>query len=914
MATTKSGTRKTKGAPADLDRYREMRDFSRTPEPAGGESAGPGGEAAGRPAGGRSFVVQKHAASHLHYDFRLELGGTLKSWAVPKGPSLDPEVKRLAMEVEDHPVEYGGFEGAIPKGQYGGGTVVLWDRGWWEPVTKEGKKPDPAKSLSNGKLHFLLHGDKLAGEWLLVRTRSHGSKGAGDKQQWLLRKLDDGHARPVGEYDVLEERPESVVSGLTVEEMAESPPRVWQSDRRPELVEEIEELDGAKKAKLPRFVPPQLATAVDEPPPGEGWVHELKLDGYRILCRIEGGEARLVSRNDKDWTERFTAIASEAPFLPVASALLDGEVVWLAANGRSDFQALQNSLETSTEGTAPIYYVAFDLLHLDGFDLTRVPLLERKRLLRRLLDPAPADVTHIRYGDHVEGEGDAVYRHACDLELEGVIAKRADGRYRSGRSRDWLKVKCIGRQELVIAGWTDPSGSRIGFGSLLLAFYDDDGKLTYAGKVGTGFDHRTLDDLRARLDRLARKTSPLDAGLDRVEKGVHWVAPTLVAEIAFTEWTREDALRHPSFQGLREDKAPEDVGRERAKPVEVVVEGAKAAKRPAKKGGASVAKKAKRAKASKTGAKATTGEVAGVRVTSLDRELYPKSSAGPAVTKGDLIDYYHRVADWMLPHVADRPLTLLRCPGGIEAESRKCFYQRHLGPHRGQAPPADLHGVDFEEESGDVETYLMIRDEAGLVSLAQLGVLEIHPWASRNDRLERPDRLIFDLDPDPSVGWGEVVASAHDLRELLAGLGLESWVRTTGGKGVHVVVPIRRDLSFDRAKELTHGIAELMAEREPDRYTTNIRKAKRKGRIFVDYLRNAQTATAIGSYSTRARPGAPVATPLHWNELTPDLDPNDFNLRTVPDRLENLEEDPWADLLQTNQRIKKEILESLGSG
>ena len=905
MATPKSGTRKGKSK-SGLERYREMRDFSRTPEPAGGEAAG----SAGRSAAGRSFVVQKHAASHLHYDFRLELGGTLKSWAVPKGPSLDPEDKRLAMEVEDHPVEYGGFEGAIPKGQYGGGTVVLWDRGWWEPVTKDGKKPDPAKDLANGKLHFLLHGEKLAGEWLLVRTR----RGRGDKQQWLLRKLEDGHARPVDDYDVLEERPESVVSGLTVEEMAASPPRVWQSDRRPQLVEEIEELAGAKKAKLPRFVAPQLATAVDEPPPGEGWVHELKLDGYRILCRIEGGEARLVSRNDKDWTERFAAVASEAPFLPVESALLDGEVVWLAADGRSDFQALQSSLETSTEGKAPIYYVAFDLLHLDGFDLTRVPLLERKRLLRRLLDPAPADVTRIRYGDHVEGEGDAVYRHACDLELEGVIAKRADGRYRSGRSRDWLKVKCIGRQELVIVGWTDPSGSRTGFGSLLLAFHDDDGALTYAGKVGTGFDRRSLEDLRDRLDRLARKTSPLDAGLDRVEKGVHWVNPRLVAEIAFTEWTRDGALRHPSFQGLREDKAPEDVGRERAKPVEAVVEDAKGAKGSKGKGGATVAKTAsttKKAKKSpKTSAKETPGEVAGVRVTSLDRELYPKSSAGPAVTKGDLIDYYHRVADWMLPHVAERPLTLLRCPGGIEAESQKCFYQRHLG----EGPPADLHGVDFEEESGDVEIYLYVRDPAGLVSLAQMGVLEIHPWGARNDRLERPDRLIFDLDPDPSVGWKEVVASAHDLRELLAGLGLESWVRTTGGKGVHVVVPIRRDLSFDRAKELTRGIAELMAEREPDRYTTNIRKAKRQGRIFVDYLRNAQTATAIGSYSTRARPGAPVATPLRWNELTPDLDPQTLNLRTVPERLEMLTEDPWADLFQNNQRIKKEILESLGSG
>jgi bifunctional non-homologous end joining protein LigD len=894
-------------ARTQLERYREMRDFTRTPEPAGGE---------GRPAG-RSFVVQKHDASHLHYDFRLELGGTLKSWAVPKGPSLDPDDKRLAMEVEDHPVEYGGFEGAIPKGQYGGGTVALWDRGWWEPVAKDGKEPDPGKDLSKGKLHFVLHGQKLAGEWILIRT----SRGDAKKPQWLLRKLEDDHARPDADYDVLEERPESVASGLTIEELTESPPRVWQSDRqgdgRRRWDDELAELAGAKEAKLPRFVAPQLATAVDQPPSSEGggtsggkWIHEIKLDGYRILCRIEGGEARLVSRNEKDWTGRFPAVASEAPFLPVSEALLDGEIVWLTPDGRSDFQALQSSLEESTgpaiRNRAPIYYVAFDLLHLDGHDLTRVPLRERKELLRHLLEAAGAGTPHLRFGDHVEGlggQGAAFYRHACEMELEGVIAKRADRPYRSRRSRDWLKIKCTGRQEMVIVGWTDPSGSRTGFGSLLLAFHDEEGKLTYAGKVGTGFDRRTLEDLRERLDRLARKTSPLDAGLDRVEKGVHWVTPKLVAEIAFTEWTRDGALRHPSFQGLREDKAPEEVRRERAKPVDEVA--AAGQNRRAEKGGGPMPKKAKETKKKRS---TTEGEVAGVRVTSLDRELYPKSSAGPAITKGDLVDYYHRVAERMLPHVADRPLTLLRCPGGIEAESNKCFYQRHLG----EGPPEALHGVDFTEESGETETYLLIRDEAGLVSLAQLGVLEIHPWASRSDRLERPDRLIFDLDPDPSVGWKEVVASAHDLRELLEGLELRSWIRTTGGKGVHVVIPIRRDLDFDQAKALTRGIAELMAEREPDRYTTNIRKAKRKGRIFVDYLRNAQTATAIGSYSTRARPGAPVATPLTWDELTPDLDPQSLNLRTLPGRLEQLKKDPWAELLTTPQRIKKEILTSLG--
>lgn len=851
---------------AGLTDYRRKRDFAATPEPAGGDGAAIGA--------GRGFVVQKHAARRLHYDFRLELDGTLKSWAVPKGPSLDPGEKRLAVEVEDHPLDYADFEGAIPRGQYGGGSVIVWDRGRWEP---EG---DPRQGLERGKLELRLHGEKLAGRWLLVRTRSRSDSGrrdsgrrdGGGKPSWLLRKLADEHARPGSGDEVVVRRPESVLSGRTVEEVAEVPGRVWQSDRRPRLAEAAAALPGAAEGPLPDAVELQLATPVDRPPEGAGWLHEIKLDGYRILCRIAGGRAELLSRRGKDWAGRFARVAAEAPFLPVGEALLDGEVVWLRPDGQSDFQALQQALTGAAED-APIYFLAFDLLHLDGVDLRGAPLARRKALLRRLLGAAPADVTRLRLSGHHEGSGREVWERACAMGLEGTVAKRAAAPYRSGRGRDWVKVKCAGRQELVIVGWTE-SETAAPFRSLLLGFHDPDGGLTYAGKVGTGFDAAAMERLIGLLRPLERATTPLESGrrLAR-EPRPHWVEPRLVAEIAFTEWTRDGVLRHPSFRGLRDDKAAAEVVREKSR-------------QP------------------KSHGRARPKPPAAPAITNPGRVLWPDAG----ITKRDLVRYLETVAESMVPEIAGRPLTLLRCPEGIDSAAPRngCFYQKHL--HEGM-PPA-LRGVEIEEKEGEPATYVVADSPEGLVALAQLGVLELHPWGSRVEHLGRPDRLIFDLDPDPGIGWERIVASARDLRGLLEDLGLASFPRLTGGKGVHLVVPIEPEIPWEQARALTRVIARLFADRERGLYTLNPLKAKRRGRIFVDYLRNAFGATAIASYSPRARPGAPVAVPIRWDELSPKREPSSYHLKNLPRRLASLREDPWEGARP--QRLRPEIRARLG--
>ncbi|MFP3940240.1 MAG: DNA ligase D, partial [Thermoanaerobaculia bacterium] len=601
-----------------------------------------------------------------------------------------------------------------------------------------------------------------------------------------------------------------------------------------------------------------------------------------------------LSRRGHDWTERFPAVASEAPFLPAQTALLDGEVVYLRPDGTSDFQALQGSTG-SPDPKAPLYYVAFDLLHLDGYDLTRVPLVDRKALLRRLLDTAPAEVSRLRYGEHVEGDGREFFARACELGLEGTVSKRPEAPYRPGRTRDWLKVKCVRRQELVVVGWSDPEGSRTGFGSLLLGYHDEEGRLTFAGKVGTGFDEGTLVELHRRLLELERKDPPIATGLEQARRQargrtLHWVEPRLVAEVAFTEWTRDGVLRHPSFQGLREDRDPRAVGRERPRP-EVEAAETKEDGDPAPE---------HRPASRHRGRAGSPRKVAEVRITNPDRVLWPEAG----ITKGDLADYVAAVAEAMLPHVAGRPLTLVRCPAGID---EGCFYQKHLA----EGVPEALTAVEVEEKQGTTETYVAADGLAGLITLAQLGVLEIHPWGSRVGHLDRPDRLVFDLDPDPGVPWNRVVASAHTLHDLLEGLGLASFARTTGGKGLHVVVPMEPELPWGRAKELTRAIAGLLAEGEPGLYTTNPLKSRRQGKIFVDYLRNAFGATAIAAYATRARPGAPVATPVAWDELTSELDPARFDLRTVPERLRSLGEDPWAELLETRQRLRPEIRDQL---
>lgn len=832
-----------------LAEYRRKRTFSRTPEPAGKKPAA-------RRKARSLFVVQKHAASRLHYDFRLESEGVLKSWAVPKGPSLDPADKRLAVEVEDHPLEYGEFEGTIPEGEYGGGRVLLWDRGDWEP---EGSA---AEGLRRGRLKFRLNGEKLHGGWTLVRM---GKDDSGGKPNWLLIKEKDTDARP---GDITRERPESVASGRDIEEIGSGKDRVWRSNRS-ESPRVAPPKRRARKRRLPEFVAPQLATLVSEAPRGEEWVHEIKLDGYRVLAATAGGEARLMTRKGLDWTDRFSAVAAAVAELPVESALLDGEVVALDADGRSSFQALQQAIGSDPDS---LVFFVFDLLEHDGKDLRARPLTERKAVLAKLL-PATSDT--LRLSDHLAGQGDKFFAEACRLGVEGVVSKLARAPYRSGRSRDWLKTKCIARQEFVIGGFTDPQGTRSGLGALLVGVHE--GKnLRYAGKVGTGFDRRSLAELMNRMRPLERKTPPFaDPPRGAPARGAHWVEPRVVAEIAFTEWTADGLLRHPSFQGLRDDKPAAEVKRETPRRADA----------PAVSSSRRSAAKPARAKSA-----ADEAAVAGVPLSNPGRVLFPEMG----LTKLGLARYYEAVAERILPHIVDRPLTLVRCPQG---RAKQCFYQKHLR----EDAPAALGRVEIREESGDKEPYVYVRDLEGIVSLVQLGVLELHGWGSRADDVERPDRLIFDLDPDSGLEWSAVVAAAQELRERLDAAGLRSWVQTTGGKGVHVIAPIVRRRSWNDVKPFCRAIAESMVADSPERYVSKASKAARRGKVFIDWLRNGRGATAIVPYSSRAREGATVATPIDWREL-PKVSPADFDVATVPRRLVR-RKDPWSEFFAVRQSL-----------
>ena len=792
---------------ASLAEYRRKRDFSATGEPRGGKEGA-----------SRLYIVQKHAASRLHYDFRLELDGTLKSWAVPKGPSVSPGAKRLAVHVEDHPIEYGGFEGVIPKGEYGGGTVMLWDRGLWEPVG------DAADAYRKGKLKFRLHGKRLKGLWSLVRMGGAASDGG---KNWLLIKDRDGKS---GGREPVEHESDSVTTGRTMDEIREQKKRVWRRDADPGS------LPGARPGRASRSFSPQLATLAKSVPSGDDWLHEIKLDGYRMLAFVAGGRVRLVSRNGKDWSVRFPTIVRAIGKLPLRDGVLDGEVVALRPDGSSDFQVLQNLLR-SKDASKLVYYV-FDLPFYAGHDLRGVPLIERKHLLAGLL--ARTGRSPVRFSDHVRGGGEEVLKQACRLALEGVISKRADAAYQSKRSPSWLKIKCSGRQEFVIVGWTDPSGARKGFGSLALAHHGDEGKLVYAGKVGTGFDAALLSSLSKKLKRLARRDPPLGAPPPRAEtRGVHWVRPEIVAEIEFTEWTADGRLRHPAFLGIREDKAPGEVVREAA------------------------ARKAVPARASRA------------KLTHPDRILWPEDK----ITKQELADYYENVAELALPHMVGRPLAIVRCPRG---RTQPCFFQKHV--------------------SGKSSAHLMITDLEGLLSLVQLGALEIHPWGATADRLDRPDRLVLDLDPGPGVTWKNVVDAALVIRDRLGELGLESFVRASGGKGLHVVVPLARRASWDEVKSFARGFAEEMVAGSPERYVASATKSRRTNRIFIDWLRNARGATAVASYSTRARPHAPIAAPLAWDELPKLRSADAIRMRAVPRRIVE-RGDPWRGFFALRQTL-----------
>jgi bifunctional non-homologous end joining protein LigD len=804
-----------------LDVYRRKRDFRRTPEPAG--TPGPRREK------GLFFCVQKHAARRLHYDFRLELDGVLKSWAVPKGPSFDPGEKRLAVHVEDHPLEYGTFEGPIPRGEYGAGTVLLWDRGEWIP------REDPHRGYRTGKLKFELVGEKLRGGWTLARMGGRSSEGG---KNWLLLKERDAYARPLVEGDVLEERPESVAGDPSIAD--------------------------APKTRLPEHLAPQLATLTDAPPPGPEWIHELKYDGYRALCRIDHGKARLFSRNAKDWTRELAAVARAAERLPVDDAWLDGEVVVMDPDGRTSFQALQNAL-ASGRGDG-LTYVVFDLPFLDGRDLRALPLRTRKQALAALLARSRTHDGGLRYAEHVDGQGEAFFRHACGLDIEGIVSKRGDAPYESRRTTTWRKIRCQKRQEFVIGGFTDPEGGRVGFGALLLGVHDGDG-LRYVGRVGTGFDDKTLRALHARLRALERERPPFIAGNVRPPRSSHFVEPRLVAEVAFTEWTGDGQLRHPTFQGLREDKPPAEVVRER--PVAL----------PRRN---------------------DDTVVAGVRLTHPDRLFWPEVG----VTKLELARFYESIASWMLPHVEGRPLSLLRAPEGHTGER---FFHKHVD----KGWPTALRRIRVREGEREI-SYVMVVDAAGLVALAQMGVLEIHPWGSRHDRIEQPDRLVFDLDPGPDVPWRRLVEAAAHTRLFLHDLGLTSFVKTTGGKGLHVVVPIARRGDWAEVKGFTEAIARTLARRDPALFTATMTKAARPGKVYVDYVRNARSQTAVAAYSTRARPGAPVSTPLRWDELLSEESADRWNVRNLLRRLAALREDPWAGFFAVKQGITAAMRREVG--
>jgi bifunctional non-homologous end joining protein LigD len=863
-----------------LEEYKKKRNFAKTPEP----------PPEVKPAGGFSYCIQKHAATRLHYDFRLELDGVQQSWAIPKGPSFDPRDKRLAAHVEDHPVEYGGFEGVIPEGEYGAGTVVLWDRGTWTPVI------DPALGMKKGELKFELHGDKLKGRWALVKIKGD------DPKAWLLVKDKDEHARPVEELDIVSARPESVISGRGLAEVAAERDRLWHSrvvhasgevdpggpaEGEGGVALRLADLPGAVRGTMPRTQPLALTTVVEVSPDGDEWLHEIKHDGYRIMARLEEGEVRLVSRNGKDWTKEFPQVARAVGRLPAGTVLLDGEVAAVLPSGATSFQALQQR----AAGKTPLVYFVFDLLHLDGWDLRGVRLDRRKDALRRLLEMAPPALC---FSDHVRGQGRAFFEKAREAALEGVVSKRADAPYRAGRGGDWLKAKCRLSQEVVIGGWTLPSDGRASIGALHVGFHEG-GQLVYAGKVGSGFSERLLDDLMRRLEARKRDTCPFVSVPPEMRRGARWVEPDLVAQVEYTQLTDEGRMRQPVFLGLREDREAQHVVREEPGTVEGGGADTMAAGRPWE---------ALRAHATRT--RAASGEeiveLLGVRLTHPDRVYFPDLG----FTKLDHALYYVSIADAVMPYLEGRPLTLVRCPDGVGGEA---FYQKKAGfwtPPQIKRFPVAAKG----------EEHLYVDSVPGLVALAQAGILEVHPWNSRVGRIEEPDQVIFDLDPDEALPFSRTAEAARRVRAFLAERGLQSFEKTTGGKGLHVCVPLVPDRGWDELEEFTRRVAVRLAKDDPRAFTATIAKNQRKGKVFVDYLRNVRGANAVGAFSTRAKAGAPVSVPVEWDELDRLSGATDFTVAEVPLRILGQaggRTDPWAGYHTVKQRVSAALLRDLAN-
>lgn len=985
-----------------LDTYNRKRRFDDTPEPAGTRTSR---KQAGRKTAGQastealSYVIQEHDARRLHYDFRLELNGTLLSWAVPKGPSLDPSVKRLAVHVEDHPVEYGSFEGEIPPGNYGAGSVIVWDRGTWEPL---GGAAEAARAYAAGKLKFQLHGEKLHGGWTLVRSHMRGS---GDKEQWLLIKERDDEARDESEYDILKKRPGSVLADsaaavkgaktaktaaakstaktaskaavATATKATADPDSASLAKRtgrngaqkasssradpkRPDIVatrsaQSLRELaaspsiEGAVPARLPATFKPQLATLVDSAPPGDEWSYEIKFDGYRVLVRIDratkGSAVTVLTRAGNDWTAKFSKQVKAVEQLDIESAWLDGEAVVLDQNGVPNFQALQNAFDSNRPQDIVIYL--FDIPFLNGYDLRGVPLEQRRAILRALLEDADDSV--LRFSNNFEFSADDLLRSACDMALEGIIGKRRDSGYMSGRSSAWIKLKCRRRQEFVIGGYSEPSGSRAAFGALLLGVYDGNGKLQYAGRVGTGFDAALLRSVKKELDAHETRHMPFAAApRERSRTPVHWVEPVLVAECNFAEWTSDGIVRQASFVSLRSDKPARQIVKEtprqgadvqqqtdsvsndaptkraarktsasaattsgegktrvaKSKTADakdastksrgVEASGAKgsAAKAAATKPTAATAKAAKATKTSAAKANTTSapGEVAGVRVSHPDRVI----DRSTGTRKIDLVRYYESVADWMLPHLRDRPVSLVRAPEDIDGE---LFFQKHS--QKLSIPNVTQHpGLDPGHPP-----LITVDTLKALVGAAQMGTVEFHTWNAVVSNIEKPDRMVFDLDPDASLGWERMIEAAQLTRSLLEELGLASFCKTSGGKGFHVVVPLAKQAGWDEVKDFSQAVAQHMAATLPRYFSAKMGAQNRKQKIFVDYLRNNRGSSTVAAFSARARPGLGVSVPLAWDEVATTTGGAQWTIENLHERLADLKSDPWADYAKTRQRI-----------
>jgi len=812
--------------PNDIDAYRAKRRFASTPEPQPGVGQGADGEAI--------FCVQKHHARRMHYDLRLEMGGTLKSWAVPEGPCLDPKVRRFAKLVEDHPLAYASFEGRIPEGNYGAGTVIVWDQGTWVTLA------EPEEALAAGEIKFRLSGEKLAGGWMLKRLPD-------DPTNWLLIKERDPAARPLADYDVLEEEPNSVVTGRPVDEE----PVV----RRKAPRKAAARLGGAVAAPLPAKWKPQLAGSAEEPPRGDGWVHEIKYDGYRTLVFFEGGQVRMITRNGHDWTARYHHVAKAFEKLPCKSALIDGEVVVQDPRGITSINLLEEAL--SAGDSHAMTFFAFDLCHLDGFDLTATPLADRKAALEGLIGPMIDARSPIQFSDHVAGDGEALFAQASRMGLEGIISKRADARYVQARSTSWLKVKRVEIGTFVVVGFL--SNMPRAASSLLIA-HEEDGELVYAGRVGSGISDDTARDLYRQLEPHLRDASAIPVPRT---PGVRWVEPRFVAEVGYRTRSLQNSPRAPVFMGMAARKA---VVRARASKPRLV----------------------------------TDRDLAAIQLTNPQREMF----AGSGVTKLDVALYYARVGDWLLPDVLRRPVSVLRCPSG---DVKDLFYQRHAFA----GLPAGVETIDLADEEGRA-AFITITEPRGYLGLTQFGAMEFHLWGCTIDDPEHPDRLVMDLDPDETLPWARVCDGAELLAERMRGLGLTPFLRTTGGKGLHLVSALERGADWPTVKGFAAALASAMAGDHPTLFTAVSSKERRRGKIYVDYLRNARGASAVASYSLRARPGFPVATPILWKELRSLSGGNAFNRLNIHRRLESLAADPWDELQSSAVKISAKMRRDLG--